>query len=65
MILFADGFEGGNVERRIVAAEVALEDRLPGIALSFLSRIDRDELRAASRAARDRFLRVARRSSTV
>jgi hypothetical protein len=52
----------GLIERRIIAAEVALIEHLPGIARFFLSRVDRDELVASTTATRGRFVRALRAS---
>ena len=51
-----------SVEDRIIAAEVALEERLPGIARLFLAGIESAALTAAPTAARGRFLRVLQAS---
>lgn len=50
------------VEDRIIAAEVALEERLPGIARLFLAGIPPPSLTASSRAVRGRFLRALQAS---
>ena len=48
------------VERRIIAAEVALEDHLPAIAGAFLARIEERLLLSSSRVTQARFLRLVR-----
>lgn len=53
---------GVGVERRIIAAEIAMEDDLPAIARLFLSKIAPEALELSGRPCRDRFLRISRRS---
>lgn len=51
-----------SVEDRIVAAEVALEERLPSVARLFLAGIEAPALTAATTIVRGRFLRAMRAS---
>lgn len=52
------------VEERVIAAEVALEERLPGIARLFLAGVSEDALTGAGSAVRGRFLRALSASRT-
>lgn len=54
--------ESRTAEDRIIAAEVALKEHLPGVARLFLAGISRRSLTAATNAVQARFLRVAQAS---
>lgn len=53
------------LERRIIAAEVAMRDRLPVVACLFLSRVKPLALSRSALPVRDRFLRVAKAARTA